>query len=80
MRGGVPTVLDDEPSLTRPYYSNSKIDEHSQADIQYLIYLEHADVLVSEEKAFMRQAFMDLYQESGKQYWTLDELESAARA
>lgn len=62
------------------YYSNSKIDEHSQADIQHLIYLEHADVLVSEEKAFMRQAFMDLYQESGKQYWTLDELECAARA
>lgn len=57
------------------FYSNSKIDEHSQADIQHLIYLEHADVLVSEEKAFMRQAFMDLYQESGKQYWTLDELE-----
>jgi len=60
------------------YYSNLQIDEHSQADIQHLIYLERADVLVSEDRKFMRQAFLDLYQREGKQYWTLDDLESAA--
>ena len=56
-------------------YPNLKIDEHGQADIEHLMYLEHADVLVSEEKSFLRQAFRDLYERRGKQYWTLDELE-----
>ena len=55
-------------------YPNLKIDEHGQADIEHLIYLEHADVLVSEEKTFLRQAFLDLYERQGKRYWTLDEL------
>ncbi len=56
-------------------YPNLKIDEHGQADIEHLICLEHADVLVSEETAFLRQAFLDLYEQTGKQYLTLDEFE-----
>jgi hypothetical protein len=55
-------------------YPNLKIDGHGQADIEHLIYLEHADVLVSEETTFLRQAFLDLYEQRGKRYWTLDEL------
>ena len=55
-----------------------KIDEHPQADIEHLLYLEQADVLVSEDKKFMRQAFIDLYRDRGKQYWTLDDLEQWA--
>ena len=55
-------------------YPNLKIDEHGQADIEHLMYLEHADVLVSEETTFLRQAFLDLYEDRGKRYWTLDEL------
>ena len=56
-------------------YPNMKIDEHGQADIEHLMYLEHADVMVSEETTFLRQAFLDLYEHRGKRYWTLDELE-----
>ena len=61
-------------------YPNLKIDEHGQADIEHLIYLEHADILVSEEITFLRQAFLDLYDQRGKWYWTLDELEQWASA
>ena len=61
------------------HYPNSAIDKHAQADIEHLLYLEQADVLVSEDRKFMRQAFLDLYKERGKQYWTLDELDQWAR-
>lgn len=56
-------------------YPNLKIDEHGQADIEHLMYLEHADVIVSQELTFLRQAFLDLYEQRGKRYWTLDEFE-----
>ncbi len=59
-------------------YPNLKIDEHGQADIEHLMYLEHADVMVSEETTFLRQAFLDLYEHRGKQYWSLAELEQWA--
>ncbi len=57
-------------------HQSSPLDENAQADIQHLIYLRHADVMVSEEKGFMRQAFVDLYESQGKQYWNVADLEN----
>jgi len=57
-------------------YPNLKIDEHAQSDIQQLLYLRQVDAIVSEEEAFMKQAWEDLYKSQGKLYLKIAQLSS----
>jgi hypothetical protein len=54
-------------SATRP---NDRIDLNAQADLDLMTHLLHADVLVSNEKGFLRTAFEELWRPKGKVAFT----------
>lgn len=49
---------------------NDKIDQNAQADLDLMTHLLHADVLVSNEIGFLRNAFHDLWKPRGKVVFT----------
>jgi hypothetical protein len=57
-------------SATRP---NDGIDLNAQADLDLMTHLLHADVLVSNEKGFLRSAFEDLWRPKGRVIFTSEE-------
>ena len=52
---------------------NKKIDLNAQVDVQLLAYLHRADVVVSCDTGFMRDAFTELWSEKGKRLMATDE-------
>lgn len=50
-------------AMTKP---NAPLDLNAQADLNVMAHLLHADVLVSNEKGFLRTAFDDLWRPRGK--------------
>lgn len=50
-------------AMTRP---NDNIDLNAQADLNLMMHLLHADVLVSNETGFLHKAFQDLWRPKGK--------------
>ena len=57
-------------SATRP---NDGIDLNAQADLDLMTHLLHADVLVSNEKGFLKTAFEDLWRPKGRVIFTSEE-------
>lgn len=53
--------------------SNDRIDPNAQADLDLMTHLLHADVLVSNETSFLRNAFNDLWKPRGKVLFTSTE-------
>lgn len=52
---------------------NSPIDRNAQADYEHMTYLHHADILVSADARFQRDAFMELWEPRGKVLYTPEE-------
>jgi hypothetical protein len=52
---------------------NTKIDINGQADLDLMTHLLAADVIVSNEQGFLRQAFIDIWKPRGKKLFTSQE-------
>lgn len=50
-----------------------KIDRNAQPDYEQMLFLQHADILVSRDAGFLRDAFMTLWKPRGKVLMTPDE-------
>jgi hypothetical protein len=59
---------------------NAKIDRNSQADFEQLAFLTWADVIVSDDNKFFRQAFDALWKPRGKRNLTAEEFSDFANA
>ncbi len=49
---------------------NKALDRNAQADYEQLMYMVHADVLVSSDEGFLRSAFLELWEPQGKKLFT----------
>jgi hypothetical protein len=58
---------------------NKPIDLNAQADLFLMTHLLHSDVLVSNERGFLRQAFDDLWKPWGKVMLTSAEFDALLR-
>jgi len=52
---------------------NERIDRNTEADIELLMYLPHADVVVSNDLRFLRRAFDTLWKPKGKSLFATEE-------
>ena len=66
-----------EGYLYQAYFSmvevNKRLDPHAQADIEQLSYLNRADIVVSCDAGFMKEAFNVLWAPKGKSFLTTEE-------
>lgn len=57
-------------AMTKP---NNRIDPNATADLEIMLYLIHADAIVSDEEGFLKTAFHDLWQPKGKLFFSVKE-------